>query len=100
MDDGGWNYCDRNGSDVNGYEPAQQWDLNITRPSIAFCNLQFPPAADAGTLVYGQIYVPGVTRDAGAPITAELGYGRKIEDPGVSASWTWSAATYNPNCPP
>ena len=39
-----------------------------------------PDAADAGTTVYGRVYVAGVTRDAGAPITAELGYGVKIED--------------------
>jgi len=98
-DDGGWTYCDRNGSEVNGYEVSQQWDLNIGRPVIDYCNLQFPDAADAGTIIYGQVYLPGVTRDAGAPITAELGYGFKIEDPGVAASWTWVPAAYNPNCP-
>lgn len=99
VDDGGWQYCDLNGSDVGGYEVAQQYGVAVGRPALEFCNLQFPPVADAGTLVYGQVYLPGVTRDAGAPITAELGWGRKIEDPGVAASWTWTAATYNPNCP-
>ncbi|MBL8956641.1 MAG: IPT/TIG domain-containing protein [Myxococcaceae bacterium] len=99
VDDGGWSYCDRNGSNVNGYEPAQQWDLDIGRTTIEYCNLQFPDFADAGTTIYGRVYLPGVTRDAGAPITAELGFGPKIEDPGVSTRWSWVPATYNANCP-
>lgn len=99
VEDGGWTYCDQNGSNVNGYEVAQQWGVTVGRPALEYCVLQFPPAADAGTIVYGQVYIPGVTRDAGASIVAELGYGREIEDPGVSSSWRWTAAAYNANCP-
>lgn len=99
VDDGGWSYCDLNGSNVGGYEVGQQHALTVERSAVPYCVLQFPPVADAGQTIYGQVYVPGVTRDAGAPITAELGWGKEIEDPGVSSQWTWVPATYNENCP-
>src|SRR5205823_3863912 len=48
-----------------------------------------------GGIIYGQVYVAGVTPNGAAPIAAELGYGNEIEDP---MTWTWGAATYNPTC--
>jgi hypothetical protein len=95
LDDGGsWTYCDLNGSDVGGYEVAQQYDVQVTpHATPAWCNLQFPPSADAGATVYGQVYLPGLTPDAGAPIVAQLGVGVESEDPGLA--WRWLGATFN-----
>jgi hypothetical protein len=99
VDDGGsWSYCDLNGSDVNGYEVSQQWNVTVLGPSnVDFCNLQFPPAmtvdAGSGGDVYGQIYLAGMGGHPYVGVTAEAGWGRKIEDPG--ASWTWIDAGYN-----
>jgi hypothetical protein len=92
-----WGYCDLNGSNVNGYEQNQQYYVNVgSHGIIDYCNLQHPFGipADGGVIdVYGQVYEPGVTPNASAPITAQFGMGRKAEDPGLA--WTWSAATFN-----
>ena len=95
LDDGGtWTYCDLNGSDVGGYEVTQQYDVTVNpHAGPAWCNLQFPATADAGTLVYGQVYLPGLTPDAGAPVAAELGLGVESEDPGLA--WRWLPASFN-----
>lgn len=108
VNDGGtWLYCDQNGSEVNGYEVGEQWPLSVGNASnIDYCSLQYPPtvsqSASSGpkATVYGQIYVANVTPMGGADqsISAQLGYGPKQEDPGVSAKWVWSAAAYNPTC--
>ncbi len=106
VDDGGtWTYCDLNGSDVNGYEVAQQYGVTVGgATNIDYCNLQFPPmftaAADAGGDVYGQIYLAGVTTRPYPGVTAQAGWGHKIEDPGVASSWTWVNASYNPRTMP
>lgn len=105
VDDGAsWTYCDLDGSG-NGYSASQQHALAVGNPSdIDYCALKFPTTltqpADGGTVVYGQLYVPGVTPNSGADpsIRAELGYGPKAEDPGVASSWTWIPANYNAGC--
>jgi len=94
-----WTYCDLNGSDVNGYEVAQQHTLVVTdHQDFDFCNLQFPAAATrqfdgGGVDVYGQLYVAGVTPNPAFAVTAQLGTGKKVEDPGMT--WTWTSASFN-----
>jgi hypothetical protein len=96
VDDGGsWSYRDLNGSDVNGYEVSQQYNVSVGGASdIAYCNLQFPPTmtisvTDGGD-VYGQIYPAGMSG-----VTAQVGWGHKVEDPGVASTWVWIDAGYN-----
>lgn len=96
IDDGGtWTYCDLNGSDVNGYEVAQQYNVTVAaHADFDFCNLQHPSTADAGggDYAFGQVYEPGLTPNASAPITAWLGLGAESEDPGLA--WRWTPAPY------
>jgi hypothetical protein len=89
VDDGGtWTYCDLNGSDVNGYEVSQQYDVVVgPHADFDFCNLQFPATADGGVAIYGQVYEPGLTPSASADITAWLGLGQAAEDPGLAYQW-------------
>jgi IPT/TIG domain len=103
VDDGAsWTYCDLDGSG-NGYAAGQQHALAVGNPAgIDYCALKFPATinqpADGGTLVYGQLYIPGITPVAGADpqVFAQLGWGKKVEDPGLA--WTWINASYNPGC--
>jgi hypothetical protein len=101
VDDGGtWTYCDASGDSDGGYDPAVGWFLNVGVGTLDFCNLQSPATltqpADGGTVVFGQVWVKGVTsRDAGDPLTAQLGWGQQQEDPGVSQGWTWVDAGYD-----
>lgn len=98
-----WTYCDQDGS-ANGYQAAQQWALSVgNHGDFDWCNLAWPYAlpSDAGVLtpdagsepVYGKVYQAGLTPDPDAGIAAWLGYGKKVEDPGVA--WTWVPATFN-----
>lgn len=97
--DAGWLYCDLNGSDVNGYEVAQQYDVNVgNQTALSFCKLQWPPQLDAGSagLVYGQVYQAGLTENPGADggaIIAQLGVGFDNLDPGFG--WSWSSAGFH-----
>lgn len=91
-----WTYCDLNGSDVNGYEPSQQYNVTVDpNTSLQFCKLQFPATVslDAGvSRVYGQVFHSGLTPDAGAPIRAEFGIGARDQEPGLA--WQWSPAPF------
>ena len=93
-----WTYCDSDGS-ANGYQVAQQAPLNVVdHQDLGYCNLQAPAAVtmafDAGgVVIYGQLYVAGGTPNATFPITAQLGSGKKIEDPGLA--WQWNNAPFN-----
>lgn len=94
LDGVSWTYCDLNGSDVNGYEVAQQYDVQVTNhATIDFCNLQSPSSTSAGGTAYGQMYEPGVTPNASASVVAQLGVGLESEDPGLA--WAWAPATFN-----
>lgn len=94
LDGVSWTYCDLNGSDVGGYEVSQQFDVSVTsHTEFDFCNLQAPATADGGTVIYGQIYEPGLTPNAATPFIAQLGIGRETEDPGFA--WNWQPATFN-----
>jgi hypothetical protein len=67
--------------------------------SIGWGNLQWPfemtDPGCAGTGVFGQVWMDGVTSGVGqgAGITAELGFGPVGSTP--DASWTWLPATFN-----
>lgn len=91
-----WTYCDLNGSDQNGYEANQQYEVSVSdHTDVQFCKLQFPATVsiDAGTTrVYGQIFQAGVTPDAGAPVRAEFGIGNRTAEPGLA--WQWSGAPF------
>ncbi|MBL8940475.1 MAG: IPT/TIG domain-containing protein [Archangium sp.] len=91
-----WTYCDLNGSDQNGFEPSQQYNVTVTRhTSVQFCKLQFPATVsiDAGvSRVYGQVFQSGVTPDAGAPIRAQFGIGARNAEP--SLAWQWGPAAF------
>ncbi|MDP2272009.1 MAG: IPT/TIG domain-containing protein [Archangium sp.] len=89
-----WTYCDLNGSDVGGYETNQQFNVTVTpHMEFDFCNLQAPATADGGSVIYGQIYEPGLTPNAATPFIAQLGIGKESEDPGFA--WKWQPATFN-----
>jgi hypothetical protein len=103
--DGGanWVYCDKNGSDVGGYEAGQQHALTVGNPAgndiINYCKLQWPfktSLHNGNRDTYGRLYEPDVTNQPQAHpnMVAELGYGPREQDPGVSTSWTWIAGTF------
>ncbi len=93
LDGVSWTYCDLNGSDVGGYEVAQQYDVAVTNHTdIGYCNTQFPAAADGGSTIYGQVYSAGLTPNAATPFIAQLGFGPEEQDPGLA--WTWIPATF------
>ncbi len=90
-----WTFCDTDGS-ANGYDVAKQWAVTVTpHADFGWCNLQHPAAADAGqpSVIYGRVFQSGLTPNAAAPISAELGVGRKVEDPGLA--WSWTAAGFS-----
>ncbi len=94
-----WTYCDLNGSDVGGYELAQQPALTVTNHAdLDACQLQSPATTASRTAeLLGRVTEPGLTDAAGEPVgvVAELGYGPRAEDPGVSNNWRWLAAEYS-----
>jgi|GEM_PF-4920429 len=70
---------------------------------VDWCNLQWPPATTtsvgvATELIYGQVWVPGVTDQPGQGqgIIAQLGYGPDGTDPATNSAWVWKTADYNP----
>ena len=78
--------------------PAQPGDPPIMF-TVTWANLQWPPEVtiEPGTTdyIYGQVYEPGITGDAGTHegIEAQLGYGADGSMPGED--WTWVTATFN-----
>lgn len=94
LDGVSWTYCDLNGSDVGGYEVNQQYDIVVSaHDEFDFCNLQSPATSARLGMVYGQLYEPGLTPNAAAPIIAQLGTGPETGDPGHG--WSWTPATFN-----
>jgi hypothetical protein len=75
---------------------------------IGFCRLQFPDSLtlEAGTssgLVYGRVYVAGLTdqstgNDLDPRVQAAVGVGPDGSDP-AGPGWTWTAAQPNPGYP-
>jgi hypothetical protein len=72
-------------------------------PPVGWCNLQWPPTLNAmagvpSELVFGQIWIDGVTNPTGAAegVVAQLGYGPDGVDPTVDSSgWQWQPAVFN-----
>jgi trimeric autotransporter adhesin len=71
-------------------------------PPVGWANLQWPPtlataAGVASDLVYGQVWMSGVTDSpgAGVGIEAQLGHGPHGTLPATDPSWTWVPTTYN-----
>ena len=95
LDGVSWTYCDLNGSEVGGYEVSQQYNVFVgNHAGFALCKTQFPPTADGGTTIYGQIgAAEGLTPDASTPFIAQLGIGVESQDPGLA--WSWLGASFN-----
>ncbi|HCF60162.1 MAG TPA: hypothetical protein DFS52_19470, partial [Myxococcales bacterium] len=101
---GAWTYCDLDGSN-NGYDPAQQGSLTVRDappPTVDWCRLQLLPGGEtmeAGATFtgYGQVFVDGVTDQAGqgAGVEGELGLGPAGTDGSMAGGWSWTAARYN-----
>ncbi|MBN2054790.1 hypothetical protein JW905_07700, partial [bacterium] len=71
-------------------------------PAIDWCNLQFPAVTyvltgGASELIFGQVYIDGITIVAGATsgLVAHLGFGPDGSDPAVDTGWTWLPAVFN-----
>lgn len=101
MTGGPWVYCLTDGPyDQLDVTKAGSLTVNVAAPpTVAWCNFQFPKEQaaqpDAGLTVYGRVYAPGVTDQAGAGpgIAMQLGLG--FDDGG----WSWQPATYNTDVP-
>ena len=74
--------------------------------AIGWANLQWPPsmthtisAVDRTDTAYGQVWIDGVTSEAGATpgLRAQLGFGPDGSNPDGNASWTWVDAAFNVN---
>jgi len=75
-------------------------------PPIGFAVLESPSGAMAAAcqpaeyapVVYGEVYIPGITPSMSAPtgLVAQLGVGPTGSDPATSAGWSWSGANFNP----
>lgn len=99
-------YCDADGNSVGRYTVAQQLALTVNKgtraTAIDYCATLSPAtvpvsSVNAGTArILGQIWEDGLTAVAGAPagVVAELGVGPPLEDPGVSARWSFSPAPW------
>lgn len=85
---------------------AAQFQVLTPAPLIGWCNLQWPYALVATNYggpvatdnVYGQIWVGGVTSNAGPTpgLSAWLGYGPTNATPDA-ATWQWTPAAFNVN---
>jgi len=77
--------------------------LRQADPQISWANLQWPPlltttSGTASDMVYGQVWIDGVTSQPGAAsgLAAELGYGPDGSDPTANpGTWQWTSAVYN-----
>jgi glycosidase len=91
--------------DAAGNESASSNEVaGLPHLSIGWANLQWPPstthtisAVDRTDSVYGQVWIDGVTNQAGPTesLRAELGFGPDGSNPAGNADWTWVEATFN-----
>jgi glycosidase len=72
--------------------------------TIGWANLQHPPtlthtisAVNSTAVVYGQVWIDGVTSQVGATPTllAQLGFGPDGSNPASDPSWSWVDASFN-----
>ncbi|HEY1089030.1 MAG TPA: hypothetical protein VGE37_15100, partial [Archangium sp.] len=95
--DGPWSYCDADGLANNGFTEDQAGTLTVSGVGVDSCKIQFPTALTTyqgrpTSLVYGRVFVAGLTEATGAAagIEGQVGYGSASVAPS-DASWTWSA---------
>jgi glycosidase len=91
--------------DEHGNESARSGEASaLPHLTIGWANLQWPPslthtisATSRTGDVYGQVWIDGVTNQAGATDTlqAQLGFGPDGSDPSGNAAWTWVDASFN-----
>jgi hypothetical protein len=102
-DGGGWTYCDTDEGTANGFAVEDLGRVFIGNDDIDWCDLQWPAAitvaaGDPTELIYGQVYIPGVTGQ-GSPaveLRARVGYGPIDRDPRTwPDEFVWLAATFN-----
>lgn len=94
---GPWVYCERSGPS-DQLDVTQAGTLTVSAaapPTVSWCNLQFPTQLqlepDSGFVVYGRVYAPGVTDQAGQGAGIAMDFGLGFDDGG----WSWQQATYN-----
>jgi len=72
--------------------------------AIGWANLQWPPATNhvisatnRTPMVYGQVWIDGVTSRPGATpnLMAQLGFGPVGSKPQTNSNWTWTDASFN-----
>ncbi len=91
--------------DTVGNESAYSNEVSaVPHFLIGWANLQWPPSitytvnALARTdTAYGQVWIDGVTNQAGATpsLRAQLGFGPVGTDPDGNPAWTWTDASFN-----
>ncbi len=97
--------CGSSGGSGQSDWSAKGTFTTFSNDAVDWNNLQWPPSITMtygdsvgtpnGSIVYAQVYEPGVTDSAGqgAGISAWIGYGPTGSTP--DDSWTWVSATYN-----
>ncbi len=100
--DAGFTDTDDNAADFLD-EPAPTPRAAYSPMAIGYAAIQFPvdpieiQAGEATPLVFGRVYVAGLTEadGPGEGIIAQLGYGPDGTDPAAGVAWTWVDARYN-----
>lgn len=105
--DGGasWMYCDVNEGNGNGevFSTDDMGRIFVSNDDIEWCNLQYPETTtstvgDPTEIIYGQVYIPGVTGlgSPAADLAAQIGYGPDDRDPRTWPDrFVWLAAAFN-----
>ncbi|MGE5464285.1 MAG: alpha-amylase family glycosyl hydrolase, partial [Syntrophothermus sp.] len=91
--------------DAAGNESAYSNEVSaVPHLIISWANLQWPPTlnhtisvVNRTDTVYGQVWIDGVTNQAGATpsLTAQLGFGPVGSDPASDPGWQWVDASFN-----
>jgi len=91
--------------DEKGNESAFSNEVQaMPRLQIGWANLQWPPsithtisAINRTPLIFGQVWIDGVTNRPGATegLRAQLGYGPRDSDPAGNPAWIWIEAEFN-----
>jgi hypothetical protein len=98
LDGGPWTYCELNGPN-SSLQASQAGTLTVQTappPEVGWCNLQSPlnaTSSPGGALrLYGQVWLTGVTDQAGQGAGISMQAGISIPDDG---GWTWTNAVYD-----
>ncbi len=92
-------------NDAAGNASARSNEVHgLPHLTIGWANLQWPPTmthtisvVDRTDTAYGQVWIDGVTNQAGATpsLVAQLGFGPTGSNPAGNADWTWIDASFN-----